>query len=183
MVAAIIQFDKGQLLRLENAFAGFPKVIPRIMRNSLNKTAVTLRKEAVKKIAEITGLLQRDVRRFAFIDRATLRHLIAKIRFSAYGIPFGWFKSEPSGKGLLASRTGEFQHGGFLIRSSRVKEPLAFRREGRARKPLEFIRSGKTLADYYFLIKNITEERGGQILKHHFDMQILWAIEKQMGIV
>lgn len=173
-----VQFSKSQLDRINRLFRDMPKFIPRIMRDSLNKTAVTVRSWSIKRLAARTGLLQKQVRSFTFIDRATLRYFAAKIRFSAHKIPFGWFKPKPSGSGLLASRSGEFQHGGFLIESSRVKASLAFRREGRARKPLEFIRSGNTLADYYLLIRSIVEEGGSKLLQHHIDVQIKRFLEK-----
>jgi len=171
-----VGFSKVQIKRLESTFRKYPRYIPRIMRDSINKTAVTVRKESVKSISILAGLIQKHVRKYTFIDKATIRHFAAKIRFSAYGFPYAWLKPKPSGGGLLSKKTGEYQHGGFLLK--RGKSTVAMRRIGRARYPITMVRADKTIADYYDSIKDTTESRGGVILEHHIDMQVKRFLEK-----
>lgn len=181
MAEMSIIFNRAQVRRIERLFRNTPKFIPQIMRNATNKTAVTIRKEIISLLVGSTGLLPSQVRRYTFLDRASLRNPGAKIRISAYQIPFAWYAPKKALRGLLAQ--DEYKEGGFLLGEGRnVRKKVAMKRVGRERHPIKKIYADKTLADYYIAIKGTVDVNAGRILQHHIDSQIKWLLDKQAAM-
>lgn len=105
-----------KLTRLER------QAMPKAASRAINKTAATVRSEAVKMIAKRMGLKQKDVRGGTDIRKARASRLEAEITFRGRPLNLIRFKARQTAKGVTATPYGKRQlyRSAFILRGKTV---------------------------------------------------------------
>lgn len=101
MLELQLNIDKGQIENATAALAEFPKEVPAVLNRALNRTAVSVRAELVRKYrSEMQEAKKaKSVRDRIKIYKSTIHYLRVKIWISDYG--FDAIEADPRKKGLI----------------------------------------------------------------------------------
>lgn len=125
-----IVIDDKEIKRLERQLAAFPKAMPRVMRNAINKTSTAARVESARRIKDKTGIRVTVVKKGLPLFKATLARWVSRIHFSGRRIPVIDLGARQTKKGVTFRSTKT--KGRVLIKSAfKATMPKA----GRFRKP------------------------------------------------
>ncbi len=88
MIRTEVTIDPKQVARISRMFRDWPGAVPRIFKESINRTAAKAKTNTVRRIVQLTkGLKRKDVNKQVRLYRATLKNWSALIRVKDRGIP------------------------------------------------------------------------------------------------
>jgi hypothetical protein len=83
----MVKIDPAQIASVQSMFRDWPKAIPRIFKESINKTAGKARTDLVSAGSKLTGIKKQTMRRFTSIKKATDKNWTAYVRAWSRKIP------------------------------------------------------------------------------------------------
>lgn len=84
-----VQIKPEQIARIRRMFQSYPKAVPRIMKESINRTSTKTRTKAVAVIHDLLGgkIAKKDIRKKMSFQRATNTRWEARLRLYGTRIP------------------------------------------------------------------------------------------------
>jgi hypothetical protein len=139
-----IVIDDKELKRLERKLAAFPKAMPRVMRNAINKTSTAARADSARRIKDKTGIKVTVVKKGLPLFKATLARWVSRIHFSGRRIPVIDLDARQTKKGVTFRSTKT--KGRILIKSgfkATMPKASGFRKPGHLGVFVRKVRGGK----------------------------------------
>ena len=88
MTQITVTIDQKRIREIQRIFRDYPKQVPRLMRDSINRTAEKARKAIVDRLAAVNpGLIKKNIRKNTTISRATTSALQANVKVGGRKVP------------------------------------------------------------------------------------------------
>lgn len=197
-----VKFDERKLRSLEKQFKRFPKDVPKIMSRSINKTAVSTRADAARKISAEVAVNISTVKKRIVKTRATFTKFLAELSISRRRIRLIDFKAKvkrgrkkkgqvqgkPAGVTYKIDRTGsrKLVKQAFIgkIRFGKDRSGVTtgvLARKGKGRLPVIQLQ-GPSLGILFqrsaSMVRTVTEQ-SAKTLEKFIDQQVKLILEKR----
>jgi len=195
-----IIIDPSQIGLVQMMLEHVPRQVPRVLAGAINKTLMSLRSHATKRIAAASGLKQKTVRDGSFVRKASRGTLEGGIRFSGRRIKLielgarqtrkgVTYRLAGGGRGLVAGafiaampggHTGVFTRQIKGLSRGRIRAQEV-RTEGRVPRLHLWEVVGATIREIWEQGGGMQQEvraEGNRLLAHYVDQDLNWALER-----
>lgn len=181
-----ITIQQDRLRQIGRMLDGVRNGLPKVVTRSINRTATQARGIAVRELAAVTGMKQKDLRREGVrLLRASWAKWRARLFFDgdSYSLGLEWYQSVQTAEGVqyrVGSKT--FVERGAFLATMRSGHRGVWRREGKPRLPIYelFEDSIAAQAERSGILARV-QSRAGIELERQLDIQVKVLLEKNRG--
>lgn len=179
-----VKFDEAKLRRIQNLLRGIPRAMPRVMSRAINKTTVTARAEAARKIAAEIRIKVSAVKKGMDLIRASFTRWQAE--FGVYGqrIPLFQFGARQlkTGVSYVIDKGAPRKkiHSAFIQTMPSSGHVGVFKRRGLTRYPISQL-FGPSLGYLFGTAGNIAREVTDEAYKkldHNISVQVKLILDQ-----
>ena len=179
-----IKFDERKLRRLEHTLRGIPRAMPRVMARSINKTAVSARASAARKISAVFRMKISDIKKGIRLRKASSSRWMAELYFYGRRQPLLAFGARQTKKGVsyqIGRTTGRKRADSAFIQTMPSSGHMGvFKRKGMERLPIQEL-FGVSVGHVFRTSGRMLEEakaEASEKLHHNIDVQVSLLLNK-----